>query len=78
MRDWLHAHFIHTPASVDAYASLMHGHWLELLGACQGHLDVARLGARGASWRRALGRDLHRAGFDKLQMPQRPIRRGCI
>ena len=39
---WLHAHFIHTPASVTHYASLMTGHRLELFGPCQGHLDDAR------------------------------------
>ena len=42
---WLHAHFIHTPASVAALCQPDARHPLDLLGARQGHLDVARLGA---------------------------------
>ena len=40
----LHAHFLHTPASVTRYAALLRGLPLELLGAREGHLDDARVG----------------------------------
>ena len=52
--EWLHAHFIHTPASATRYASLLTRHPLDLLGACQGHLDLAPTGSsRTSSPRRA-------------------------
>jgi hypothetical protein len=53
--EWLHAHFIHTPASVTAYASLADRHPLDLLGACQGYLDLAGLGADGKARRAPAG-----------------------
>ena len=53
--EWLHAHFIHTPASVTRL--YQHHDWraLDLLGPCQGHLDVAGLGTDGEARRRRAG-----------------------
>ena len=48
--DWIHAHFIHTPASVADYAGRILGAAGQHFGPCQGHLDAARLGAGRASW----------------------------
>ena len=45
----LHAHFLHTPASVARYAAIAARPALERLGACQGHLDVPGLGDRARS-----------------------------
>ena len=63
--DRLHAHFIHTPASVTLY-QLLPGLALDLLGACQGHLDLARLGAAEKLDRRVDG-DLHPHRVERLQ-----------
>ena len=55
----LHAHFLHTPASVARYAAMLRGLALELLGAREGHLDDARMGkAREARGMRVDG-DVH-------------------
>ena len=40
----LHAHFLHTPASVTRYAALMRGLPWSVLGAREGHLDHAGVG----------------------------------
>ena len=40
----LHAHFLHTPASVARYAAMMRGLPWSRVGARQGHLDHSRLG----------------------------------
>ena len=61
--EWLHAHFIHTPASVARYASTITGIALDLLGPRQGHLDVAGLGACRQARQHALDRDLHADGI---------------
>ena len=52
----LHAHFLHTPASVTRYAALLRGIALELLGAREGHLDAACVGETREARRRARGR----------------------
>ena len=52
----LHAHFLHTPASVARYCrACSRGASLELLGARQGHLDDARLGEARKARRIARG-----------------------
>ena len=56
---WLHAHFIHTPASVAALCQHDDRRAVDLLGPCQGHLDVAGLGAFGKAWPRPLDSHLH-------------------
>jgi len=61
--EWLHAHFIHTPASATRYASLVLGIPWTCSAHCQGHLDLRRLGAPGKACVGALDRDLHRLGF---------------
>ncbi len=45
----LHAHFLHTPASVARYAAMMRGLPLVGVGACQGHLDHSRTGRSATS-----------------------------
>ena len=77
--EWLHAHFIHTPASVTAYASIITGIALELLGACQGHLDVAGLGAARASSASARWTvTCTRTGLRPSATPRRATGRACI
>ncbi len=55
----LHAHFLHTPASVARYAALIIGPRLDSVCSCEGHLDDSRLGEASKARRSALGGDLH-------------------
>ena len=57
----LHAHFLHTPASVTRYAALLRGAALELLRARQGHLDDARMGEARKARRLRVDDDVHRS-----------------
>ena len=66
---WLHAHFIHTPASVTQYASLMTRPWLELFGPCQRHMDDARRRTPAQARRDGLGGYLHTGRLLKFALP---------
>ena len=55
----LHAHFLHTPASVTRYAALLRDLPLELLGAREGHLDAARMGEAGEARDVRVDDDVH-------------------
>ncbi len=57
--EWLHAHFIHTPASVTGYASIMTGIPWTCSAHAQGYLDLAGLGAVGKARPRPLDSDVH-------------------
>ena len=52
----LHAHFLHTPASVARYAAVMRGLALVGIGPRQGHLDDPGLGKAREARRRRNGR----------------------
>ena len=55
----LHAHFLHTPASVVRYARIADRTKLELFRPRQGHLDHAGSRAFREARRRGMGGDLH-------------------
>ena len=68
----LHAHFLHTPASVTRYAALMLGLPWTGLGACQGHLDDTGLGKAREVGGSGVGRHLHgseRGPFARARAP---------
>ncbi len=55
----LHAHFLHTPASVARYAAIMRGLPWSRFGACQGHLDHSGVGETPQACLGGMGGDLH-------------------
>ena len=67
----LHAHFLHTPASVARYASFTRNAALELLSPRQGHLDHRGMGDPGEACRLPLARDLHRRQRKALEVSRR-------
>ena len=73
----LHSHFIHTPASVTRYTSLMLGLELDMLGARQGHLDVAGVGAARETGLGRLGRHLHQVRLAAYVRPRPGCRPGA-
>ena len=72
----LHAHFLHTPASVARYAALLRGLRLELLGARQGHLDDARMGEARKARRLRVDDDVHRGQRPASARARRPVAAG--
>ncbi len=73
----LHAHFLHTPASVARYAAAISRAAVVRVGACQRHLDDAGLGKARQAGRGGLGGNLHR---DRPGAPRRALAPspGCV